>query len=425
LFVGLLFRHLVKVTGDSLVIVVVYEIDSNGDDHVTGLVKSDDIELGAIPNIVVGGHRDARRIGIHSPSTNGDGLRTMATSVVELTERLLAAIGAGFDVACTVGEAVNPDEHYGQGFHITATCGTVAATAAAGIVRGLDVEGFENAFGVNGSQVAGSLQFLENGAWNKRLHPGLAARRGVEATAFARSGFVGAADPIEGEFGFFAAYTSDPVPAAFDRLRERDAVAETGLKPYPCCRYMHPAIDGLREIAEEVEAADVDAVRVSLPEAGIRLTGDPLEEKRRPENFVDCQFSMPFAAALALTDGDAGSDAFLRAVGRLDDPPRFDDPGVRRLMDATTVETDEEVQRRFPEEWAARVAVDAGGETYERFVEPPFGEPGKPMTWDDTVTKARGLVETGDRTLDADALAAAVRDVENRSVDDLVAAATW
>lgn len=340
------------------------------------------------------------------------------------TARLLAGIAAGYDVACTVGEAVNPDAHYGQGFHITATCGTFGATAAAGVVRDLDADAFEDAFGLNGSQVAGSLQFLENGAWNKRLHPGLAARRGVEAVALADAGFVGAEDPIEGEFGFFESYTDEPDYAAFDRLESRDAIEETGLKPYPCCRYLHPAVDGLLAVSEDVDPASVERVRIALPKAGIRLTGDPIEAKRRPENFVDCQFSAPFAAALALAEGAAGGDAFLHAVGRLDDPPRFGDDDLRRLMDATEVGTDDEVQRRFPAEWTARVRVETETETRERFVEEPLGEPAKPMTWGDTVAKTRGLVETGDEPIDADRLTDVVRDVETHSVADVVDAAT-
>jgi len=338
--------------------------------------------------------------------------------------RLLDGIAAGYDVACRLGAAVNPDVHYDRGFHITATCGTFGATAAAGVVAGLDADELANAFGINGSQAAGSLQFLENGAWNKRLHPGLAARRAVEAVAFAESGFVGAAEPITGEHGFFAAYTDDPILAEFDRL-DRDAVAETGLKPYPCCRYLHPAIDGLLAIATDVDPDAVESVRLGLPRAGVRLTGDPIDAKRRPDSFVDAQFSGPFVAALALSAGAAGGDAFLRAVGRLAEPAWFDDPDFRRLLDATGVAVDDEVQARFPGEWCARVVVETAGGRHERFVETPYGEPGDPMSPADTARKARGLVATGDRPLDADRLVAAVEGIRGGSVADLVAAATY
>jgi len=46
-------------------------------------------------------------------------------------EELLAAIVAGYEVSCRLGQAINPESHYDRGFHGTATCGTFAATAAA------------------------------------------------------------------------------------------------------------------------------------------------------------------------------------------------------------------------------------------------------------------------------------------------------
>ncbi|OTF09254.1 MmgE/PrpD family protein [Halorubrum sp. SD612] len=337
-------------------------------------------------------------------------------------DRFRAGVAAGYDVACTVGEAVGPDAHYDRGFHVTATCGTFGAVAAAGVVRGLDADELRDAFGIAGSQAAGSLQFLANGAWNKRLHPGLAARRGIEATDLAAAGVVGAADPLAGEHGFFAGYSDGPNPAAVDRIGERDAVAETGRKPYPCCRYLHSAIDALREIAPEVDPDAVESIEVAIPSAGVRLTGEPIEAKRRPDGFVDCQFSAPFAAALALVEGTADAEAFLRAVGRLDEPPRWDDPAIRRLMDATSVGTDPAIEARFPEEWGARVTVTAGGETREASVSVPLGEPEKPMSAEETEAKAAGLLAGSG--VDADRLASVVESLDGRSVADLVDAAT-
>jgi 2-methylcitrate dehydratase PrpD len=327
-------------------------------------------------------------------------------------DRLLAAIDAGYDVTCAVGRAVNPDAHYDRGFHVTATCGTFGATAAAGVVAGLTESEFNNAFGVNGSQAAGSLQFLENGAWNKRLHPGLAARRGVLAVALAENGFEGATNPLEGEHGFFHGYTDEPNFEGFDHVGEH-AVLETSLKPYPCCRYMHAALDALLDLA--VDPGDVESVTVDLPRAGVILTGEPIESKRRPSNVVDCQFSMPFGVALALTEGDAGLTAFLDAQSRLDDSQ------FHRLMDATEVVTTDAVQSAFPEQWTARVVVDADSE-YERFVDAAAGDPENPLGWDGVTEKFVELAtDAGATREEADVVADIVRKFDD-SVDDLIAA---
>ncbi|MFB6304268.1 MAG: MmgE/PrpD family protein [Haloferacaceae archaeon] len=334
-------------------------------------------------------------------------------------ETFLAAVKAGYDVTCAVGRAAGPDAHYDRGFHITATCGTFGATAAAGVVAGLSREELVDAFGVNGSQAAGSLQFLENGAWNKRLHPGLAARRAVEAVTLAAEGFRGAADPLEGAHGFLSSYSDDPNPEAVADVGDRDAVMETALKPYPCCRYMHSAIDALTDLADEVDASAIERVVVDIPRSGVTLTGDPIERKRRPENFVDCQFSMPFAAALSLTFGEAGLSAFVDAQDGLDDPD------LRRLMDATEVVTTDAVAELFPEQWAARVVVETTGGTHERFVESASGEPEKPLGWDGVEAKFDELAAAADvPDAAADRLATTVRNLDDEGLDALVDALT-
>lgn len=334
------------------------------------------------------------------------------------TETLLQAITAGYNVACGLGEAVNPDAHYANGFHITATCGTFGATAAAGIVADLDERQLASAFGINGSQAAGSLQFLANGAWNKRLHPGLAARRAITAVAFAESGFRGSADPIEGDYGFFHGYTNDPTPTHLQDLDTATAVEETAIKPYPCCRYMHPALDALTALAESVTPANITSIRVELPRPGVRLTGSG-PTKHRPENFVDCQFSMPFGAALALTTGEAGLPAFLDAQSRLDDPE------LQRLMDATTVTTTDRVQSVFPQQWAARVVIETTTGRHERFIDQARGEPENPLSWAAVEEKFRSLTTAADWHDDLTTdLINCIKTIDDRPLADLTAIIT-
>src|SRR5216684_310755 len=88
---------------------------------------------------------------------------------------VLTAIVAGYEVCCRLGNALDPTSHYARGFHPTATAGTYGAAAAAAKLFGLSKHQIVAAFGVSGSQAAGSLQFLVNGAWNKRYQVGAAA----------------------------------------------------------------------------------------------------------------------------------------------------------------------------------------------------------------------------------------------------------
>ena len=56
------------------------------------------------------------------------------------------------------------------------------------------------------SMARGSLEFLEDGAWNKRFHPGWAGVSGITAATLARQGFVGAKRAYDGRFGLYASH---------------------------------------------------------------------------------------------------------------------------------------------------------------------------------------------------------------------------
>src|SRR3546814_6484983 len=50
-------------------------------------------------------------------------------------KRFLTAFNAGFEVACKIAEAINPD-HYMRGFHTSGTIGTFAAAVTAAKLLG-------------------------------------------------------------------------------------------------------------------------------------------------------------------------------------------------------------------------------------------------------------------------------------------------
>jgi len=328
---------------------------------------------------------------------------------------LLAGVVAGYEITIRLGMAVDPESHYDRGFHMTATCGTFGATAAAGSVLGLDAGTMASAMGVNGSQAAGSLQFLESGGWNKRAHPGLAAHRALLSLSLAEAGFAAADEPLEGPRGFLRGYSDDPHPdLATAGLGEEWEILRTGLKPYPCCRYMHNALDQLLDIAatEDVDPGDVESVRVLMPAAGVSLTGDPANTY--PRSFVDGQFSMPFGAGLALARRSATVDDFIEEIegGVSDD--------VRRVIDRTTVESGGWVAEAFPEKWAVEVTVGTADGAFTRESDFARGEPENPMTWAEVVEKYESLVTPvlGERA--AERLRGRIADLEAVTVADLL-----
>src|SRR5262249_38066104 len=180
------------------------------------------------------------------------------------------------------------------------------AAGAGGAGPGLAAPARGAALGIAGSQAAGSMEFLADGAWTKRLHPGWAACAGVHAASLAGAGFRAPATILEGRFGFLHAY-SDAADAG--RLLPGDGweLCRTSIKPHACCRYRQGRIDAALTLrAEEGVTADsVERVEVGMLAAGSAIVCEPAEAKRRPASVVDAQFSLPFGIAVALVRGAA------------------------------------------------------------------------------------------------------------------------
>ena len=283
-------------------------------------------------------------------------------------ETVLAGIVAGYEVICRLGETLDPTAHYARGFHPTATAGVFAAAAAAGRVMGLSPDQMVSAFGVAGSQAAGSLQFLEDGAWNKSWQVGAAAMNGLIAANLAAKGFKGAGEAIEGRRGLLAGYTDGARPErAVQGLGAKWKTLEIAVKPYPCCRYAHGALDALIALKAEhgLAADDVRGVQVGLHRNGVALVGEPAADKRRPANIVQGQFSMYFTGAVALAQGRFGWDNYA-LIG---------DPRIEALAERIAVWRDEALETGRPHPFGARVRLVTDQGDFEREVADPSGEP--------------------------------------------------
>lgn len=282
--------------------------------------------------------------------------------------KALTAIVAGYEVACRLGNALDPTSHYARGFHPTATAGTYGAAAAASHLFGLSEAQVVSAFGVCGSQAAGSLQFLINGAWNKRYQVGAAAMNGVIAATLARNGFVGSIESVEGKHGLLAGYSDNPHPElATAGLGSSFETMRIGVKPYPSCRYTHAAIDAIIAMRRDhnLTPDQVKRVEIGLHRNGITLTGDAAT-KRHPRSIVAGQFSMFFTGALALDQGRFGWD----------DYGRLGDAAIDALADRLDVVQDAGLETGRKHPFGARVSITTDDGVHERLHADPSGEPG-------------------------------------------------
>jgi 2-methylcitrate dehydratase PrpD len=303
------------------------------------------------------------------------------------TGQFVAAIVAGYEVASRLAMALQPKFHYELGFHPTSTCGVFGAAVTAAKLLRLSEEQMASAVGIAGSMAAGSLEFLADGTWTKRLHPGLAAQNGILAAKLAAEGFQGPTTIIEGRDGFLAGYSRKSKPALVTKNLGKDfEILRTSIKPHACCRYMQSPIDGLIDLAvtHDIHPEQVEQVAISVLEAGWPLVCLPRKRKYAPSNVVDAQFSMPFGAAVALTDRSAGLDQF---TGE-----NFHSPRIKNLMRKVILKKDKRIEKNFPEEWPAIVNVRLkDGKQFEKRVLYPKGDPENPLTWKELSAKFHSL----------------------------------
>jgi 2-methylcitrate dehydratase PrpD len=222
---------------------------------------------------------------------------------------LLRAIAIGVELTCRLC-AVAPMKVHKAGFHPTAVFGAMGAVAGVGALLRLPEKVLVNAFGIAGSMASGIIEYLAEGAWTKRMHPGWAAQSGYRAVRLAMGGFEGPRTVFEGSHGFFHGFantTDGNFTAMMDGFGERWIWTSIAFKPYACGTMAHPYIDCAREFRKlGIPADKIERIECETAEGIVHRLWEPLATKRAPQNAYAAKFSIPYAIAVALLKDNAG-----------------------------------------------------------------------------------------------------------------------
>ena len=337
---------------------------------------------------------DTNQTGLLHPGTVVIPAALAAAESVDADGRdFLTALAVGYEVACRIGAGLGKTI-YDRGFHPTAIAGLFGATAAAAKLMNMDGSTLTNAFGFCGSMAAGSMQFLESGSLNKRLHAGLAAHNALVALALAQSGLRGSAKAIEGEQGLLKNYSNEPIPENVTKdLGETWYASETAIKPYPSCRLTHAVIDAMFALRKSARSGtDAPHIHISLSPQAFHIVGERADHKLRPRSLVDAQFSVYFQAAIAWTQGRADWESY-RLIG---------DSKIEAFADTIFVQSDPGLALN-----SAIVRVENGAPPMR--IDYPLGEPENPLTWGHIETKFVSLAEHAYDQSTLDEIASSVR----------------
>jgi len=174
---------------------------------------------------------------------------------------------------------------------------------------------------------SGIIEYLAEGAWTKRMHPGWAAQSGYRAARMAQAGFTGPRTLFDGEHGFFHAFANVDTcdfTAMLDGAGRQWLAADIAFKPYACGTMAHPFIDCARAlVAQGVRPPDVVSIECKTAEGIVHRLWEPLVAKQNPPNGYAAKFSIPYAIAVGMLRGDAGLLDYEKSV--------VHDPAVRAL----------------------------------------------------------------------------------------------
>jgi 2-methylcitrate dehydratase PrpD len=299
---------------------------------------------------------------------------------------VLEAAIAAVEVMCRVGLAV-PGALHARHFHPTAITASFAAAAAAGRLSRLSEDELVHAFGICGSQASGIIEYLADGSWTKRLHPGWNAHAGIVATHLARAGFTGPETVFEGGHGLYQAFAGGhdarKLGALLDSLGSVWEIEQLTLKPYPCGSIAQPYMDCAARLRERhrIRPDEITAIRCRTSSGPVPRLWEPLAAKQAPPNGYAAKFSLPYLIASILARGRAGLAEFTdEAVHDVD---------VLRVAKLVTYELDPTID--YPRQFVGDVEIArADGRVVHERQDRPRGGPDAPLTRAEIEAKFRG-----------------------------------
>ena len=299
-------------------------------------------------------------------------------------KQVIEATALGVDMICRLAAATTPGESpIATGWHLTSVYGYLVSAAVAAKVIGLDEAGMINAMGIAYHQSAGNGQCVKDGALTKRLGPGFSVKGGITSALMAEKGVTGARNILEGEMGLYRVYFQGKYDPRIltDGLGTFFEGVNVAIKPYPCCRGVHPSIDAALDLAKKYDlpGESIKKIKIAVTEDINFLLCSPLAAKCNPRNPVDAQFSIPWGVSTALHKKHVLLEDFTWEA--------ITDRAVTDIANKIEIQVDDTL-KKGETIYAARIEVETTrGETFSGQVDDPLGSLERPMSFDDCTMK--------------------------------------
>jgi 2-methylcitrate dehydratase PrpD len=225
----------------------------------------------------------------------------------------------------------------------------------------------------------------------KIVHGGQAARMGIEAAHWAQLGFSGC--PLEGSpqraRGLCAVVSDDPdYNEMTGGLGERYTILDIYPKPYAACRVTHASADATLYLIKEhdLKPEDVESVLVTTYEYAAQTVGASYPDGT--DNFLKCQFSIPYVVAACILEGAVGLPQFTA--------DKIKSPRFMAMSRKVKVAGDAQMSQAWPASRPSLVEIRTiDGRTLAKRVDYPLGDPRNPFTPEMFDKKIEQLISFG------------------------------
>jgi 2-methylcitrate dehydratase PrpD len=232
---------------------------------------------------------------------------------------LIVALAAGFEVTTRVGVGSDYPAVRARGFHGPGVFGPFGGAAAAGRLRGFSTDMMSRAFGLAGSQAAGT--FAAWGTPTVKFHQCRGALSGLMAALLAEQDFLASRDFLTAkDGGLFTAYSNGGQPEKVTaELGQRWELEQIALRLWPSASSIQGMNTALFDALEErpFKLKDIKSAKIWLAPTVFNLHGKLAKYKAK----FDALISAHYTAAVIIQDHVLTLDQF--------SPARYDDPVLR------------------------------------------------------------------------------------------------
>lgn len=337
------------------------------------------------------GHRIARG---HPGGAMISGALAIAEKNKNTGKEVLEALVCGYEVGIRVGQilrAQNPQlKSLGSG-----RWGGMGAAIAVAKLQHFKLEQIEQAFAVSATfaPVAPILEDLEKNGFvpMTKFSSGWGALMGIWSAQLAQGGFTGVSSTIDFSLSILPGYG------------ESFEIKNVYFKPYPSCRWTHPAIEGTIQLMKEhpdLNKDNIKSISIKTFSAACRL------KEPHPKTMESAQYSIPFVVGAVVVDKEVGTKQIAEE--------RLSDPDILNIADKVEVIHASEFDDCFPKTAPSEVEIKTtSGQCYRTTVTRPKGDTKNPMSDQELVEKFKRLATRSISLEAAESVKEAVKKLED------------